>query len=109
MQVKAKPRGYPPETSAWLKEHFELLCETGNECPNPQAICTSVAMTFPKGPGKIYCLVTNLSSIIGQCELVPRPNRNSEIEGERCAGAVAFCTMDCRQVYWQCPLAKEER
>ena len=28
-QVKAKPRVYPPEKGALLKEHFELLCETG--------------------------------------------------------------------------------
>ena len=51
-QVKAKPRVYPPEKSACLKEHFELLCETGMVCPNPQVICASVAMAFPKGPGK---------------------------------------------------------
>ena len=40
-QVKAKPRVYPSEKIAWLKEHFELLCETGVVYPNTQAICTS--------------------------------------------------------------------
>ena len=60
-QVKAKPRVYPPEKSAWLKEHFELLCETGMVYPNPQAICASVAMAFPKGPGKGYRLVAVFS------------------------------------------------
>ena len=35
--------------------------------------------------------------------------RNPEIEGEKCAGAVAFCTMDCLRGYWQCPLAQEAR
>ena len=35
--------------------------------------------------------------------------RNPEIEGEKCVGAVAFCTMDCLQGYWQCPLAEEAR
>ena len=34
-QVKAKPRVYPPEKSAWLKECFELLCETGILYPEP--------------------------------------------------------------------------
>ena len=108
-QVKAKPRVYPPEKSAWLKEHFELLCETGMVYPNPQAICASVAMAFPKGPGKGYRLVADFSPINGQCELVPGPMRNPEIEGEKCVGAVAFCTMDCLQGYWQCPLAEEAR
>ena len=108
-QVKAKPRVYPPEKSAWLKEHFELLCETGMVYPNPQAICASVAMAFPKGPGKGYRSVADFSPINGQCELVPGPMRNPEIEGEKCVGAVAFCTMDCLQGYWQCPLAEEAR
>ena len=58
-QVKAKPRVYPPEKSAWLKEHFELLFETRMVYPNPQAICASVAMAFPKGPGKGYRLVAD--------------------------------------------------
>ena len=58
-QVKAKPCVYPPEKSAWLKGHFELLCETGMVYPNPQAICASVAMAFPKGPGKGYRLVAD--------------------------------------------------
>ena len=33
--------------------------------------------------------------------------RNPEIEGDKCAGAVVFCTMDCLQGYWQCPLAEK--
>ena len=53
-QVKAKPSVYSPEKSEWLKEHFELLFETGMVYSNPQAICASVAMAFPKGPGKGY-------------------------------------------------------
>ena len=68
-QGKAKPCVYPPEKSAWFKEHFELLCETGMVYPNPQAICASVAMAFPKGPGKGYRLVARFSPIHGQCEL----------------------------------------
>ena len=106
-QVKAKPRVYPPEKSVWFKEHFELLCETGMVYPNPQAICASVAMAFPKRPGKGYRLVADFSPINGQSVLVPGPMRNPEIEGEKCSGAVAFCTMDCLQGYWQCPLAEE--
>ena len=47
-QVKAKTRVYPSEKSAWLKEHFELLRETGMVYPNPQAISASVAMAFPR-------------------------------------------------------------
>ena len=47
--------------------------------------------------------------INGQCELVPGPMRNPQIQGEKCAGAVAFCTMDCLQGYWQCPLAEDAR
>ena len=108
-QVKAKPRVCPPEKSTWLKEHFELLCETGMAYPNPQAICASVAMAFPKEPGRAYRLVAGVSPINGQYELVPGPIRNPEIEGEKCAGAVAFCTMDCLRGYWQCPLAEEAR
>ena len=108
-QVKAKPRVDSPEKSAWLKEHFELLCETGMVYPNPQAICASVAMAFPKGPGKGYRFVADFPPINGQCELVPGPMRNPEIEGEKCVGAVAFCTMGCLQGYWQCPLAEEAR
>ena len=76
---------------------------------NPQAICASVAMAFPKGPGKVYRLEADFSPIDGQCELVPGPMRNVEIEGEKYAGAVAFCSMDCLQGYWQCPLAEEAR
>ena len=72
-QAKAKPRVYPPEKTAWLKENFELLCETGMLYPNPQAICVSVAMAFPKGPGKRYRLVAVFSTISGLCELVPGP------------------------------------
>ena len=34
---------------------------------------------------------------------------NPEIEGEKCAGAVAFRTMDCLQGYGQCSLAEEAR
>ena len=75
--------------------------------PNPQAICASMAKAFPKGSGKGYRLVVDFSPISGQCELVPGPMRNPEIESEKCAGAVAFCTMDRLQRYWQCPLAKE--
>ena len=58
-QVKAKQRVYPHGRSTWLKEHFELLCETGMMYPNPQAICASVVIAFPKGPGKGYCLVAD--------------------------------------------------
>ena len=60
-QVDAKPRVYPPETCACLKEHFELLCETGMAYPNPQTIYASVAMTFPTGPGKGCRLVASFS------------------------------------------------
>ena len=108
-QVKAKPRVYPPEKSAWLKEHFELLCGTGMVYPNPQAICASVAMAFPKRSGKGYRLVAGFPPINGQCELVPGPMQNPEVEGEKCAVAVAFCTMECLQSYWQCPLVEEAR
>ena len=108
-QVKTKPRVYPPEKSTWLEGHFELLCETGMVYPNPQAICASVAMAFPKGPGKGYRLVADFSPINGQCELVPGPMRNPEIEGEKCVRAVAFCTMECLRGYRQCPLAEEAR
>ena len=94
-QVKAKPRVHPPEKSAWLKEYFDLLCETGMAYPNPQAICASVAMAFPEGSGKGYRLVADFSPINGQCELVPGPMRNPGIEGDECAGAVAFCSVDC--------------
>ena len=45
---------YSSEKSAWLKEHFELLCETGMVYPYPQAIFASVAMAFPKRPGRGY-------------------------------------------------------
>ena len=107
--MKAKSCVYPSEKSAWPKEHFELLCETRVVYPNPQVICASVAMAFPKGPGKGYRLVADFSPINGQWELVPRPMRNPEIEGEKCADAVAFCTMDCLQGYWQYPLAEEAR
>ena len=77
--------------------------------PNPKAICASVAMTFHKGPGKGYRLVADFPPINDQCELVPGPTRNPEIEGGKCVGAVTFCTMDCLQGYWQCPLAEEAR
>ena len=77
--------------------------------PNPQAICASVAMAFPKESGKGCRLVVGFSSTNGQCELVPGPMRNPEIEGEKCAGAVAFFKMDCLQGYWQCPLTEEAR
>ena len=100
-QVKAKPRVYPPEKIAWLKEHFELLCETRMVYPNPQAICASVAMAFPKGPGKGYRLVAEFSALNGQCEFVPGPIQKPEIEGDKCVGAVAFCTADYLQGYWQ--------
>ena len=69
-QVNAKPR-VSLEKGAWLKEHFELVCEKGMVYPNPQAICASVAMAFPKGQGKGYCLVADFFPISGQCELVP--------------------------------------
>ena len=108
-QVKAKPRVYPPNKSAWLKEYFELRFETGTVYPNPEAICASVAMAFPKEPGKQYRLVTNFYTINGLCELVPGPMRNPKIGNEKCADAVAFCTMDYLQGYWQCPLAEEAR
>ena len=109
MQVKSRPRVYPSEKSTWLKKHFQLLCETGMVNPNPQAICASVAMAFPKGPDKGYRLVADISDINGQCRLVLGPMRNPKLEGEKCAGAIAFCTMDCLQGYWQCPLAEEAR
>ena len=108
-QVKVKPRVYSPKKSAWLKEQFKLLCETGMVYPNPQAICASVAMTFSKEPGKRYRLVADFPPINGQCELVPGPMRNPEVEDEKCAGAVAVCTMGCLQGYWQSPLAEEAR
>ena len=77
--------------------------------PNPQVICASVAMAFPKGSGKGYRLEVDFPPINGQCELVPGPMRNPEVEGEKCVGAVDFCTMACLQGYWQCPLAEEAR
>ena len=61
--------------------------------PNPQAIWASVAMAFLKRLGKGNCLVADFPPINGQCELVPGPMRNREIEREKCAGAVSFCTM----------------
>ena len=70
---------------------------------NPQAVCASVAMAFPKGPGKYYRLVVVFSPINYQCDLVPRRMKNLEFEGEKCAGSKAFCTMDCLQEYWPCP------
>ena len=108
-QVKTKSRVYLPEKNAWLKEYFELLCDTEVVDPNPKAICARVAMALPKGTGKGYRLVADFCSINGQYELVPGPMRNPEIEDEKCAGAVAFGTMDCLQGYWQCPLAGEAR
>ena len=53
--------------------------------------------------------MADYSSINGECELVPGPMRNLEIEGEKCAGAVAFCPIDCFQGYWQYPLVEEPR
>ena len=82
-QVKAKPRVYPPEKSAWLKERFELLYETGMVYPNPQAICAVVAMTFLNGPGKGYRLVVDFFPLTGsaswcrgQCETLRSRVRN---------------------------------
>ena len=69
--VKARPRVYPPEKSAWFKEHFELLCVAGMVYPNPQAVCASVAGVFPKGPCKEYRVVADFPPIKDQCELVP--------------------------------------
>ena len=46
---------------------FELLCETGMVYPNPQAVCASVAMTFPKVLGKGCRLLAGFSSINGEC------------------------------------------
>ena len=66
-------------------------------------------MAFPKGQDKGYRLVADFPPINDQCRLVPGPMRNFKIKGEKCAGAVAFCTMDCLQGYWQCPLAEEAR
>ena len=106
-EVKAKPRRYPPDRSAYLREHFQLLSDAEMVYPNPQAVCASVAMAFPRGPGKRYRLVADFSPINGQCELVPGPMKNPEIEVEKCAGSKAFCTMDCLQGYWKCPLAEE--
>ena len=103
MRVTLKQGVYPRQKSAWLKKHCEMLCETG------MAICASVAMAFLKGPGKGYRLVAVFFPINGQRKLVPGPMRNPEIEGAKCAGAVAFCTMDCVEDYWQCPLAEEAR
>lgn len=37
--------------------------------PNPQTVCASAAMAFPKGPGKGYRLVADFSLINTQCEL----------------------------------------
>ena len=85
------------DRSAYLREHFQLLCDAGMVYPNLQAVCASVAMAFPKGPDKGYRLVADFSPINGQCELVPGPMKNPEIEGEKCAGSKAFCTMDCLQ------------
>ena len=48
-EVKAKPRRYLPDRSAYLREHFQLLCDAGMVYPNPQAVCASVAMAFPRG------------------------------------------------------------
>ena len=56
-------------------------------------------MAFSKAPGKGYRLVADFSLINGQCELVPGPMRTPEIEGEKCAGGMAFCSMDCPQGY----------
>ena len=100
---------YPPEKSAWFKAHFELLCETRIVYPNPQAICASVAMAFPKGPGNEYRLVVYFSPINDQCELVPGSMQNPEIEGEKCVCTVAFCMMDYLQSFWPCPLVLEAR
>ena len=68
-EVKAKPRRYPPDKSAYLREHFQLLCDVGMMYPNLQAVCASVAMAFPKGPGKGYRLVADFSLINTQSEL----------------------------------------
>ena len=51
--------------------------------------------------------MADFSPINGQCELARGPMKNPENEGEKCAGSKAFCTMDCLQGYWQCPLAEE--
>ena len=69
-QVTARSCVYSPDQGAWLKDHFELLCAAGMVYPNPQAICASVAMAFPKGSIKGYRLVADFSPINGQCELV---------------------------------------
>ena len=75
--------------------------------PNPQAICTSVVIAFPMGPGNGYRLVADFLPINGQCELVPGPMRNPEIEVENVLAPWLFVTMDCLQGYWKCPLAEE--
>ena len=69
--------------------------------PNPHVICASEAMAFPKGLSKRYHLVADFTPINDHYELVPGLMLNLEIEGEKGAGAVAFCTMDCLQGYWQ--------
>ena len=66
-------------------------------------------MAFLQGPGNGYRLVADFPPINGQCELVPGPMRNPKIVGEKCAGAVAFSTMDYLQGYWHYPLAEEAR
>lgn len=47
--------------------------------------------------------------ITGQYELVLESMLNPGIEGEKCTGALAFCTVDCHQCYWQFSLEEEVR
>ena len=90
---------YRPDKSAWLGVYFELLCATEMVYPNPQVVCASVAIVFPKGLGKGCRLVADLSTINDQCKLVTGPMKNPWIEGDEGAGEVPLCTMDYLQGY----------
>ena len=93
--MKTKPRVFLPGKIALTKAHFQLLFETGAAYQNPQVVATSVAIAFTLGLGKGYGLVADLFPIKCRYDLVPRPMKNPEIEGNTCAGVVAFCPMYC--------------
>lgn len=81
-------------------ENISNCCVTRGWCTRTRRRCARVRQ-WPSPKDRVRVTVwwpISLSSILSV---------SSEIQEEKRAGSKAFCTMDCLQEYWQCPLAEE--
>jgi len=102
--VRAKPRRYPPEKRAFLRNYSNQFVKLGFAKPARKSEWVSAPLIVPKQPPAMYRMTVDYRPINAATRRITWPMPQIEAELSDMRGADAFASIDFCSGYWQLPL-----